>query len=65
MIRKLNTFGDSKFEKINWSNKILYGTFCVNVYDGNIIQQIFGINGYAFRTRYNDVWSEWIEILKS
>ena len=65
MIRALNTFGDAKFEKINWPNKVLYGTFCVYVYDENIIQEIFGINGYAFRTRKSDVWGEWIEILKS
>ena len=65
MIRTINTFGDTSFEKLNWPKKIMYGTFCVNVYDKNIIQEIYGLYGYAFRLYVSDVWSEWIEFEKT
>lgn len=65
MIRTINTFGDTSFEKLNWPKKIMYGTFCVNVYGKNIIQEIYGLNGYAFRLYVSDVWSEWIEFEKT
>lgn len=63
--KRLDTYSDTSFIKNNWPKKITYGLFCVNTYDSIIIQQIFGNNGYAFRTRMNDIWNEWVEILKS
>lgn len=54
--KSLNTYADPSFTKTNWPEKIRYGMFCVNTYDSIIIQQIFGNNGYAFRTRMNDIW---------
>lgn len=63
--KSLNTYSDASFIKKNWPEKITFGLFCVNTYDSIVVQQIFGNNGYAFRTRKGDVWGKWIEILKS
>mgnify|MGYP000183477455 FL=1 len=63
--KSLDTYSDPSFIKNNWPEKIRYGVFCVNTYDSIIVQEIFDSRGYAFRTRKNNIWSEWVEILNS